>query len=109
MRIWDVEPEKLCRQHLLGEHRELHGVWCILTCGKRGYRNHPEVRRWEGKLKALWIRHGMLVSEMLRRGYDHKSPLEPSLATGKEIQDEYIDTVEEQREILREKGCNCKV
>ena len=25
MRIWDVDPALLCRSHLLGEHRELHG------------------------------------------------------------------------------------
>jgi hypothetical protein len=24
MRIWDLPPERLCRQHLLGEHREGH-------------------------------------------------------------------------------------
>ena len=42
MRIWDVPPECLCRQHLLGEHRELHAIWTILTTGKTGYTRHPE-------------------------------------------------------------------
>ena len=27
MRIWDIEPERLCRKHLLAEHAELHGLW----------------------------------------------------------------------------------
>ena len=31
MRTWDIPPEKLCRQHLLGEHRELHAIWSIIT------------------------------------------------------------------------------
>ena len=76
MRIWDLEPACLCRSHLLGEHRELHAVWAILTQDKRGYRHHPETRRWEGKLAALYRRHEALVAEMTRRGYRHASPLD---------------------------------
>ena len=67
MRIWDLEPACLCRSHLLGEHRELHAVWSILTQDKRGYRAHPETRRWEGKLAALYRRHEALVAEMTQR------------------------------------------
>ncbi len=109
MRIWDIEPEKLCRQHLLGEHRELHAIWCIITEDKQGYRNHPEVKRWERKLKALFLRHHNLVEEMSRRGYDHKSSLDSSLAVGEGVQDEYLDSIEEQHEILKKKGCDCSV
>ena len=82
VRIWDVEPDVLCDRHLLGEHRELHAVWSILTTGKRGYANHPETLRWRGRLKALYARHDRLVDEMKRRGFDHRSPLDPALATG---------------------------
>jgi Pyrimidine dimer DNA glycosylase len=42
MRIWDLDPPSLCDRHLLGEHRELHAVWSVLTAGKRGHRDHPE-------------------------------------------------------------------
>lgn len=107
MRIWDVEPRELCRAHLLGEHRELHGLWNILTQDLRGYRNHPETRRWEGRLAALYRRHEALVAEMLRRGYRHGSPLDPRLATGAEHQTEYVDFPEVQRQILRDKPCEC--
>ena len=31
MRVWDIHPKHLCRKHLLAEHRELHGLWNILT------------------------------------------------------------------------------
>ena len=109
MRIWDVEPARLCRQHLLGEHRELHGLWNILTQGKRGYRGHPETRRWEGKLAALYARHEALVAEMLRRGYRHDSSLDAGLATGEAVQREYVDPPAEQRRILRAKGCACRL
>ena len=67
MRIWDVEPRELCRAHLLGEHRELHGLWNILTLGKTGYSRHPETLRWAGRLAALYARHEALVHEMQRR------------------------------------------
>ncbi len=109
MRIWDLEPARLCRAHLLGEHRELHGLWSILTEGKRGYRAHPETRRWEGKLAALFARHEALVEEMQRRGYRHASPLDARLATGESVQREYVDAPAEQWRILRGKRCGCQV
>jgi hypothetical protein len=107
VRIWDVEPHHLCRQHLLGEHRELHGLWNILVHGKTGYSRHPETLRWQGRLSALYVRHEALVAEMSRRGYAHNSPLDPGLATGRQVQDRFVDSVDRQLEILREKGCAC--
>jgi hypothetical protein len=109
MRIWDIPPEKLCRNHLLGEHAELHGIWSILTEGKQGYANHPEVKRWRGKLKALYNKHEEIVAEMRERGYQHNSPLDPELATGAAQQDTFVDSPEEQACILRDKHCDCQV
>jgi hypothetical protein len=109
MRIWDVPPECLCRQHLLGEHRELHAIWTILTTGKTGYTRHPETIRWQGKLRALWLRHEALVAEMARRGYRHASPLDESLATGEAIQTDYVDPIPAQFTLLREKVCDCRL
>ena len=109
MRIWDLPPSVLCRQHLLGEHRELHGLWRILTLGKTGYARHPETLRWVGKLRALYDRHEALVAEMECRGYRHASPLDPVLATGSAVQDAYIDSSERQCALLVAKGCACTV
>jgi hypothetical protein len=109
VRIWDIEPERLCRQHLLGEHRELHAAWSILTQGKGGYAKHPEVVRWRGRLRALYVRHEALVGEMTRRGYRHGTPLDEALATGAEVQDVFVDSPAEQERLLREKGCECEV
>lgn len=107
MRIWDVDPALLCRNHLLGEHRELHGLWNILTAGKVGYSRHPETRRWVGRLSALYRRHERLVEEMEERGYRHRSPLDPALATGEDFQTTYVDTPDEQLVILSGKPCPC--
>ena len=109
MRIWDLPPERLCRQHLLGEHRELHAIWSVLTNGRRGYARHPETLRWQGKLGALWLRHAALVDDMQRRGYQHHSPLDQQLATGALVQEQVVDSVEAQQEQLRRKGCDCRV
>ncbi|MCA9369909.1 MAG: pyrimidine dimer DNA glycosylase [Pseudomonadales bacterium] len=111
MRVWDVPPSILCRKHLLGEHRELHGLWNILTKhgGVGGYANHPETKRWVGKEKALFLRHEQLVEEMGRRGYNHHSPLDEVLAIGSEKQDEYVDSVDAQYRLLRKKRCECRV
>jgi len=109
MRIWDIPPEKLCRKHLLGEHRELHAIWSILVNNKIGYSKHPETLRWKGKLNALYIRHEKLVNEMKIRDFNHKSPLNKELATGENIQKEYVDSVKDQIKILRNKKCKCKV
>jgi Pyrimidine dimer DNA glycosylase len=107
MRVWDVPPEELCRVHLLGEHRELHALWTILTRNKTGYRNHPETERWAGKQAALFIRHEELASEMMRRGYLHRSDLEAKLAVGDKVQTEFVDSVERQRQLLASKPCGC--
>jgi len=109
MRIWDIPTEKLCRQHLLGEHRELHALWVILTQGRRGFAHHPETLRWRGKLRALYWRHEELAAEMGRRGYGHATPLPREEATGLARQDEYKDTPAEQIKILQGKGCGCRV
>lgn len=109
MRIWDIPPDKLCRNHLLGEHNELHAIWNILTQGKKGYSNHPETKRWVGKLKALFRVHEEIVREMIARGYNHNSPLDKTLAKGKSIQTSHVDSIERQIEILRGKGCACDV
>ena len=109
MRIWDLDPANLCRQHLLGEHRELHAIWSILTNGRQGYRRHPEVIRWDGALRALFRRHTLQVMEMQRRGYRHASPLDRRLATGARKPRGYVDAPDRQREILISKGCACRL
>lgn len=109
MRIWDIQPQYLCRKHLLAEHRELHGLWNILTIhgSKGGYSLHPETLRWVGKQKALYLRHEALVKEFTRRGYSHHTPLDAKYATGVGIQSVFINTVNEQKIILKNKLCEC--
>jgi len=109
MRIWDIETKYLCRQHLLAEHRELHGLWNILTKhrGQGGYSRHPETLRWVGKTRALYTRHERLAREFKRRGYSHCSPLYKKYAAGLARQKVFINTISEQKIILKNKPCGC--
>jgi len=120
MRVWDIHPKHLCRKHLLAEHRELHGLWNILTKHKKsggparteadlrgGYSHHPETLRWVGKQKALYLRHEELVKEFSRRHYQHHTPLDKKLAKGEGSQKVFINTVKEQKVILKNKPCEC--
>jgi hypothetical protein len=101
MRIWDVNPGYLNRQSLLGEHREIHGLFSVIYHNKKGYSHHPETLRWIGKLPALKQRHDLLVSEMTLRGFRHYSPMPD--CPGQEVQKIYVDFPYRQFEILKEK------
>ena len=109
MRVWDIHPKHLCRKHLLAEHRELHGLWNILTKHKMkgGYAKHPETLRWVGKSKALYYRHELLVKEFMNRGYQHHTPLDKKLAKGQTQQDVFLNSLAEQNKLLKNKPCDC--
>lgn len=111
MRIWDIPCKNLCNKHLLGEHRELHCIWTFITTDKGGsYKKHPETLRWVGKLEALLLRHAEQCVEMSVRGWKHNSLLDISgIDLGSKTQDKYVNTLEQQIEILKNKGCDCKV
>jgi hypothetical protein len=102
MRIWDVDPGFLNDRSLLGEHRELHGIFSILVNHKTGYSRHPETLRWQEHLPALALRHGLLVAEMALRNFHHHSPLPPQ--AGKIVWPVVsIDPPDRQYEILHDK------
>ncbi len=101
MRVWDIHPGYLRRQNLLAEHREVHALLSVVSRGMRGYAHHPETLRWKDCLGGLAVRHGLLVEEMLLRGYRHSSPFpQESKACWP---DAYIDEPADQYAILGRK------
>lgn len=73
MRMWMVDPLILCRKHLLGEHGEIH----------KHLHNFIKQHSISGRIKgnaieplSLNCRHDQLAKEMVRRGYNHNSPLD---------------------------------
>lgn len=101
MRMWMINPKTMCRQHLLGEHVELH---MIIGCWKKmksleGYRDLIE-------LHSVPQRHLFISEEMKRRGYNHHSPITVNLITKLPVLG-YVDR-KKSREALHERCPVCK-
>jgi len=62
----------------LGEHAELHCIVGALQGKYKAYQNHPQTKRFKGRIEQLYFRHGEQVQEMHKRGYRHDSPLPKS-------------------------------
>jgi hypothetical protein len=71
--MWMTNPRKMCRQHLLGEHLELHMFAGSLKKGisVEGYADNNLL-----EAKSIVKRHKEIAKEMERRGWHHNSPLE---------------------------------
>jgi predicted GNAT family N-acyltransferase len=110
MRVWDVPVKELDDRALLGEHRELHGLFNVLTLGRRGYAAHPETLRWRGHLRALVARHDAEVAEFRRRGWpsgdSHATPLEAKGLPARESAEPppRLQSLAEQRRLLKQKA-----
>jgi hypothetical protein len=73
MRMWKVDPKLLCRQHLLGEHLEMH---MFMGCIKNGTSLKGYIEKGLVEVDKILDRHNQLVDEMVDRGYYHKSNLD---------------------------------
>ena len=68
-----IDAKVMCRQHLLGEHVEIHMLAGTLDKNKsvKGY-----LEKGLLEVHSMYRRHEELVEEMKRRGYNHCSPLD---------------------------------
>jgi len=73
MRMWMVDPRIMCRQHLLGEHAEIH-MFIGTINRKKSVKGYLEKGLLE--IHNLYNRHEELVKEMKRRGYNHCSEVD---------------------------------
>lgn len=71
MRMWNVDPKLLCRQHLIAEHCETHMFYGTIKKGIsiKGYLDKGLI-----EVHNLESRHDELSKEMESRGYKHNSP-----------------------------------
>lgn len=71
MRMWMLDPQILCKKHLLGEHGEIH----------KHRHNFVKKHSITGRIKpivqiepqSMQSRHDALAQEMIKRGYNHQS------------------------------------
>jgi uncharacterized protein with PIN domain len=71
--MWMVNPRIICRQHLLGEHVEIHMFIGTLD-QKKSVKGYLEKGLLE--IHNLYTRHEELVEEMKRRSYNHYSEVD---------------------------------
>lgn len=79
VRVWCVDASTLDTRRLLGQHVEAHTLISVerarLESRKCGYQNHPEAVMYRGRLGELIDVHNRVSKEIVRRGYNHKSPI----------------------------------
>lgn len=74
--MWMIDPKIMCRQHLLGEHNELHAaVGCLNSKGRGKIWINSLIKSGYIEIHKIKKRHKELVKEMKRRDYSHNSPL----------------------------------
>jgi len=120
MRIWHEKLiPKLCQKHLCAMWRE--GLGCykiirrnkissdILSSRKKPYGNHPATIEFEKGAWVLYERLEKVRNEMLKRGYHPKRmPTSPAVGIWW-MQHKNWQKLKQQIEILKGKGCKCKV
>lgn len=80
-RQFNIDPRLLCKQHLLGEHSEMHeGVGLIESenTDPDTVQAQLEGQARAGNIDTTWFvpRHEALAAELKKRGGNHQSPLE---------------------------------
>jgi hypothetical protein len=70
--MWGIDPKKLCNQHLLGEHVEMH---MFVGCIKKGVSLKGYYDKKLVCTNLIKKRHDDLAMEMISRGMKHKSPI----------------------------------
>lgn len=74
MRMWMINTQKLCKQHLLGEHFEIHKA--VGNLNHKGIWARALIENGFLEPQNFNSRHDALVKEMIQRGYKHNSPLD---------------------------------
>ncbi|MCW4004737.1 MAG: pyrimidine dimer DNA glycosylase/endonuclease V [Candidatus Bathyarchaeota archaeon] len=101
VRIWCVPVSELDRQHLLGEHAELHCIVGALQGKYKAYQNHPQTLRFKDRIEQLYTRHEQQVQEMQKRGYKHNSLLpasnQPYICTKEEYTRDHAELAKRQQ------------
>ena len=103
MRMWMVDPAIMCRAHLLGEHVEMHMFIGAIAKGTSmlGFAKSGLL-----ETRELYQRHDDLVTEMLRRGMNHNSPM-PEVELPENVIDATVDR-EWSLEVLLDKCKDCQ-
>lgn len=98
--MWNVDVKKMCKNHLLGEHLEMH---MFAGCLKKGKNLHGYINNNLVEIHNIKKRHAALVKEMIKRKYSHNSPLE----SFKVFKEGKVDSKKNLKE-LKKRCVNCR-
>ena len=106
MKILSIHPKYYSDDRLNNEHDFLHELYDALSAEGAAFGDHKDYFRYNGRRGLLYLRHRMLVEEMITRGLSHTS-----LIDRREIEaDEWspLDTADDEiyshRDLIREEG-----
>lgn len=107
MRQWMVDPKFLCRKHLSGEHVEMH---MFLGTIKKGTSLKGYIEKGLVEVHNIKNRHDELATEMTKRGYNHKTPINEffSPVVGMVDSEQNIKELERRCESCRERILNVR-
>ena len=92
--MWMVNVRILCRKHLMGEHGEIHKHKHVFVKG-----HSIEGRKGQIEPLSMKKRHDTLAEEMIRRGFNHKSPYENPDLSGYDLKGFIVNTKESLKEL----------
>jgi hypothetical protein len=71
-RMWMGKVNTMCKNHLLGEHKEIHQLIGQL---KKKMSIDGYIKNNCIEISSIESRHNEIVNEMISRGYNHMSPI----------------------------------
>ena len=104
MRMWMVNPDLMCRKHLLGEHGEIHKH-------RHNFEKGHSIEGRRGQIDPLKMkrRHDVLAEELVKRGFTHASPYEQPDLSGYDLTGHGVDIAESFADLCaRCEDCNAR-
>jgi len=86
MKILTIQPKFYSDQRLVDEHDHLHEILDLLS-DEDSTSEHPDYFRYNGRRGLLYIRHRILVEEMITRGLDHGTLIDRRAINAEEWKD----------------------
>jgi hypothetical protein len=98
MKILTIHPKFISDQRLMDEHDHVHEILDLLG-DEDSVSEHPDYFRYNGRRGLLYIRHRILVEEMIARGFNHTTLIDRRSIEAAEWEDLDISDEEIQKDL----------
>ena len=106
MKVLTIHPKFLSDQRLMDEHDHVHKIFDLLG-DEDSVSEHPDYFRYNGRRGLLYIRHRILVEEMIVRGFNHTTFIDRRVIDADEWEDLDIaekDILEDRDQVKSDKS-----